>query len=88
MPNFEIYICYKSDAEDWRKQDAVDHFSIEARHIVDAIHKLACNFPARYAGDVYEINIEEIDRKPIETDEPDRIREGGGWKAREGRDIP
>jgi hypothetical protein len=84
MPVFEVQIGYYKDAEEWRKQGETEHFSLEATHIVDALHKLACRFPARYAGDVNEIFIEEVERNVIQ-DEPDRIREGDGWKAREGR---
>ena len=85
---FEIEIRYYDDAEDWRKQGQVENFSLEAPHVVDALHKLACHFPARYAGDIESVVISEVNRQEIETDVPDPIREGDGWKAKEGRDIP
>jgi len=85
--NFEVQIEYYKDAEEWREQGNIRHFIIEAPHIVDALHKLACRFPAKYAGDINGVYIDQVNREVIETDEPDRIREGDGWKAKEGRDI-
>jgi hypothetical protein len=86
--NFEVNISYYEDAEDWRSQGIMEHFMIEAPHMVDALHELARNFPARYAGDISEVYIQRVDRKIIKTDHLDPIREGDGWKAKEGRDIP
>jgi hypothetical protein len=87
LPVFDIDIYYKEDAEEWRKQGTTEHYSIEAPHMVDAIHKLASRFPALYASDVEEVFIAKTDRTLL-TDSPDVIREGDGWKAKEGRDIP
>jgi hypothetical protein len=87
MKTFEIEVVYFQDAEEWRKQGSTEYFTIEAAHMVDALHTLALRFPPRYGSDICEVLIQEVGRKKIETDIPDPIREGDGWKAKEGKDI-
>lgn len=87
---FDVDVKYREDQEsmaDWGMAGKLMHFSIESDHILNAMWKVCQNFPIKYARDVSEIHIVKTNREVLVTDEPDRIREGDGWKAREKRDI-
>ena len=84
---FDVSIKYRSEMmnmKEWDMAGCTKFYSVEAPHILDAMWRLAQGFPIKYAGDIESIHVFGANRQEI-IDQPDPIREGDGWKAREGR---